>query len=326
MKITILSKTELEVDINNKLVNKPVLNDDSDIVIVYSDDYFDDILFDHLLKLKKKYLAVFVTSFNSEELMLYNKQYLEFCFNNNINFLDYDKQIHNLNNYINDNIIISPNYTKFNYYYQTMQAELNYAEWFNGKTFEGKKILDLGCGVPHYLEGLNPREYVGVDLSETMTTSAKEKFPYHTFLTANILETNINADVVISILDVLNYIPEFEQVKTVIENVYNNLSDGGQFIFDIHDKSVLRSFKDYFDFEEIDDEQFIWESNVKNHDLTHYFQIIDKDYKVHVEKHYQHYYDIKLIIKHLKSVGFKKIQINDCYNHHIITAYKENNE
>lgn len=322
MKITILSKEKLEVGINNKLVNKPILNDDSDIVIVHSDDYFDDVLFDHLLKLKKKYLAVFVTSFNDEELMLYNKQYLEFCFNNNINFLDYDKQIHNLKDYLNENIIISPNYSKFNYYYQTMQPELDYSQWFNNKTFEGKKIVDLGCGVPHYLKALNPSEYIGVDLSETMTTNAKEKFPNYTFLTGNILETKIDTDVVISILDVLNYIPQFEQVKTIIENVYNSLSDNGQFIFDVHDKSVLRSFKDYFDFEESEEEQFIWESKVKDHHLTHYFQIIDKDYKVHVEKHYQHYYDIKLIIKHLKNVGFRKIEINDCYNHHIITAYK----
>lgn len=323
MKITILSKAPIETPFNNVLNDKPVLNDDSDVVIVHSDDYFTDQLFDYLKRLKKKYLAVFVIGFNNPELMLYNKQYVEFCFDNNINFLDYDKDTSELVPYLEKNLSFDADYTKFAKYYLELQPEIDYTPWFRGNDFSGKKVVDLGCGMPTYLSQLNPSEYQGIDLSEEMIKRANQNFPSYQFETGDICNASYTADVVISILDVFNYLPEFENVKAVISNVFANLNPGGEFIFDVHDKAVLRTFKDYFDFEDEGEEQFIWESNVSGHNLTHYFQIVDEDYKVYVEKHYQHYYDIDLILKHMELVGFTLIEVDREYNHHIVRAKKE---
>lgn len=326
MKITIISANPIKTQFNNVVCDKPILNDNSDVVIVNSDDYFDDKLFDQLLRLKKKYLAVFVVGFNDPELMLYNKQYVEFCFDNNINFLDFDQDKEDLETYLEQNLFFEEDYTRFAKFYLELQPEIDYTKWFKTETFAGNRVVDLGCGVPHYLKGLTPETYLGIDLSKVMVERANEQFPDYQFKVGDITNQEYEADVVISVLDVMNYLPDFDTVKAVLQNAYNNLSNGGEIIFDIHHKSVLRAFKDYFDFEDEGEEQFIWESNVDGHKLTHYFQIIDKDYKVFVEKHYQTYYDIDLILKYLQAIGFTNVTADVEYNHHIIRAKKETNE
>ncbi len=327
MKVTILSATDLPVDYNVVIAERPILNDDSDIVIVNSDDYFDDKLFNELRRLKKKYLALFAIGFNREDLLLYNKQYVEFCFDNNINFLDYDQENGDLQMYLDQNIFFDADYTKFAKYYLELQPEIDYTSWFEDEDFSEKRVVDLGCGVPHYLKDLNPQSYLGLDLSIEMIKRATKEFPNYDFEVSDIATASYSADVVISVLDVLNYLPTLDAVKSVIANAYDNLSNGGKLIFDVHHKSVLRAFKDYFDFEENDDEQFIWESSVQAHNLTHYFQIVDKDYKVHIEKHYQSYYDINLLRKYLEQIGFVIETDNQEYNHHILKCVKkETNE
>lgn len=327
MKVTILSATELAVDYNVVITERPTLNDDSDIVIVNSDDYFDDKLFDELKRLKRKYLALFVIGFNTPDLMLYNKQYVEFCFDNNINFLDFDQDKEDLQTYLDNNLFFEADYTKFAKYYLELQPEIDYQPWFGDTDFTEKRVVDLGCGVPHYLTGLNPKSYLGLDLSAEMIERATAQFEQYDFEVCDITTKSYSADIVISVLDVFNYLPSLEDVKTVIANAYNNLNANGVLIFDVHHKSVLRAFKDYFDFDERDDEQFIWESGVDGHKLTHYFQIVDKDYKVFVEKHYQTYYDIDLLRKYISQVGFEiESDVNE-YNHHILKCVKkETNE
>lgn len=327
MKVTILTANQLEVDYNQVITDQPVLNDDSDIVIVNSDDYFDDKLFDQLRRLKKKYLGLFVIGFNQPELLLYNKQYVDFCFDNNINFLDYDQDKETLQTYLDNNLFFTADYTKFAKYYLELQPEIDYRAWFGEEKFNGKRVVDLGCGVPHYLSGLNPESYLGLDLSPEMINRAQTKFPNYTFAVEDITTAKYQADVVISILDVINYLPTLDDVIHVFENVYANLSPNGEFIFDVHHKSVLRAFNNYFDFEENDDEQFIWESSVKQHKITHYFQIVDGDYKVYVEKHNQQYYDIDILRNNLSKIGFKIVSDETAYNHHIIKCIKkETNE
>lgn len=325
MKLTILSANPIETKYNNAIGEKPILNDDSDIVVVYSDDYFDDNLFNQLKRLKRKYLAVFAIMFNSQDLLAYNEQYLEFCFENNIGLLDYNQK-EAIDQYLENNLIITENYSKFIKYYQDLQPQINYDSWFKEIDFKQKSVVDLGCGIPNYLDIINPDNYHGYDLSKEMIKSAKNEYPQYTFSVNDIMRCEYRADIVISILDVINYLPNIEAVKSLLTSIYNNLNEGGVLIFDIHQKSVLHTFKDYFDFEDNDDEQFVWESKTDNHKIIHYFQIIDKDYKVYIEKHYQQYYDCEIITKHLNEVGFKDVEVINDYNHHIIRAKKESNE
>lgn len=323
MKVTIITANKLDVDVNQVITNQPVLNDDSDIVIVNSDDYFDDKLFDQLRRLKKKYLGLFVIGFNDPELLMYNKQYVDFCFDHNINFLDYDQDKESLQTYLDNNLVFNADYTKFAKYYLQLQPEIDYHNWFGNEDFRDKRVVDLGCGVPHYLSTLKPQSYLGFDLSAEMIRRAQLAYPDYDFVVNDITTVDFQADVVISILDVINYLPSLEDVIAVFTNVYRNLSPNGMFIFDVHHKSVLRAFNNYFDFEEDEKEQFIWESSVKQHQLTHYFQIVDENYKVYVEKHHQQYYDIQLIRKHLTNIGFVIVSDTEAYNHHIIKCIKK---
>lgn len=323
MEITILSAVPLTTKYKNVVNEKPVLNDNSDVVIVNSDDYFGEKLTEYLLRLKNKYLAVFAIGFNKQELLAYNNQYLEFCFENNIVFLDFDEKEGSIDNYLQTNISFVSAYSKFVKFYIEFQPTLDYSFWFEGDDFQNKKVVDLGCGVPTYLNTIDPKDYTGYDLSADMINIAKKKWPQKQFEVADILDVDYQADVVISILDVLNYIPSFTDVQALITNIYKNLNENGLFIFDIHKKAALNLFKNYFTFEDFDDEQFIWETNVEHHKITHYLQMIDKDYKLHIEKHVQYYYDKELIVKELKRAGFKNITIKDEYNHHIIRAYKK---
>lgn len=326
MKVTIITANQLDVDLNQVICDQPVLNDDSDIVIVNSDDYFDDKLFEQLRRLKKKYLGLFVIGFNQPDLLVYNKQYVDFCFDNNINFLDYDQDKESLQTYLDNNLFFNADYTKFAKYYLELQPEINYQNWFGTDDFKNKRVVDLGCGVPHYLNGLQPASYLGLDLSTEMIRRAQLEYDQYQFAVQDITTADFQADVVISILDVINYLPSLETVIQVFTNVYNNLSANGVFIFDVHHKSVLRAFSNYFDFEENEDEQFIWESSVKQHQITHYFQIVDQDYKVYVEKHRQQYYDIQLLRKHLTDIGFVIESDTVAYNHHIIKCIKKESD
>lgn len=311
---------------NNVNKETPVLNDDSDVVIVNSDDYFSDELFKQLRKLKKKYLAVFVIGFNDPKLLLYNKQYVDFCFDNNINFLDFDKDTMQLDEYLKKNLSFDDDYSTFAKYYEKMQVEIDYNPWFEGMDFKGKKVVDFGCGSAPYLKELKGAEYLGIDISPEMIGLGREKYPNTNFEVGDVKSYKEKCDIAISILDVINYLPTIDDVYAMLENVYDNLNANGTFIFDVHHKAVLRLFKKYFDFEDDEEGQFIWESNVDGYQINHYFQMIDNDYIVHVEKHSQKYYDIDLLLKKLKEIGFK-IQSNKVeYNHHIIVAKKGNDE
>ncbi len=327
MKLTIISKNQVSSKYNNVLKDEVILDDDSDIVIVYSDDYFDDTIFSKLLRLKKKYLGLFVTSLSTSYVQMYNKQYLEFCFDNNINFLDFDNSAHKLDDYIEKNIRLDNNYTKFAKYYLTLQPQVDYDIWLSDFDFSDKDVVDLGCGVPDYVQVINPRSYIGYDLSQTMISKAQKKYEHYRFINENITNVRERCDVVLSIFDVLNYLQTIEDVYRVFENVYQNLNDGGVFIFDVHKKTVLTLFENHFDYVDNADEQFIWQADTKGNEIIHYLEIIDSEYIVHIEKHKQTYYDIELLLKKLKNIGFIIKHHNECYEHHIIMAKKEvNNE
>lgn len=81
-------------------------------------------------------------------------------------------------------------------------------------------ILDIGCGPGDLLASLDPRDGVGVDISDKMIQLAKQKFPQNTYLTGNAEELPIHKPfeyVVIS--DSIGFFPDiqkaFEQLKFV---------------------------------------------------------------------------------------------------------------
>lgn len=291
------------------------ITENCDGLIIYSDDYYDDNFLNNLLALKSRYITLIVTTPNIDDESF--EFFLDFCSDNNITVISKVE--------IESHLHFTESYNRFNKFYQTLQPDLNYDYWFNKQQFDNKDVVDLGAGIPHYLHGLTPKSYIGIDLSSTMIKEAKTIFPDYHFLNQNICEYRTqDIDIVISILDVINYLPTIGEVEVVFNNVFASLKDKGKFIFDIHTESCLTAFDDYFEFCEIDDQQFIWESQVTANSLIHYFQITDENYHVYFEKHYQFFYTLEQIVNLLYSCGFSKVENILAYNHYIITATKEN--
>lgn len=104
--------------------------------------------------------------------------------------------------------------------------------------FQGKSVLDLGCGYGWhclYAAEHGARKVIGTDISQKMLNVAKEKnrFPdtieYRQQAIEDIQFANASFDLVVSSL-ALHYVADFAQV---CHKIYACLTEKGQFIFSI---------------------------------------------------------------------------------------------
>ncbi len=294
------------------------------IIVVVSDKVYNEKFIENLQMLKTRFISLLITK--PTEISDEKRDEVEqVCIENNISILLDNNQQSSIQNFVDQNVIIENNYEVLAKYYVQLQPQINYIYWFKNITFENKSVVDLGCGVPEYLNYLKPTKYLGIDISAQMITLARNKYKQNMFKVGNILTEKYNADVVISLFDVINYLPTISEVQQLFANVFQNLNNNGLFIFDIHHECAMDNYRDYFYFEENENEQFIWESQVVNNKLIHYFQVVDDQYKVHIEKHIQTFYDKETIIKLLKVIGFDIIELIHEYDHYIIKTIKKGN-
>ena len=63
-------------------------------------------------------------------------------------------------------------------------------------------ILDLGCGLAHFLHFLNINgvycKYIGVDLNDNFIYHNRIKYPEHVFIKSNVLDLNVEADIIVA--------------------------------------------------------------------------------------------------------------------------------
>ena len=103
--------------------------------------------------------------------------------------------------------------------------------------FEGKKVLDLGCGYGwhcKYAVEQGADHVLGIDLSHKMLETAKQKNSASniTYRRAAIEDLNFSPetfDIILSSL-AFHYIKDFE---TIIQNISNWLKQGGEFVFSV---------------------------------------------------------------------------------------------
>ena len=103
--------------------------------------------------------------------------------------------------------------------------------------FEGKKVLDLGCGYGwhcKYAVEQGADHVLGIDLSHKMLETAKQKNSASniTYRCAAIEDLNFSPetfDIILSSL-AFHYIKDFE---TIIQNISNWLKQGGEFVFSV---------------------------------------------------------------------------------------------
>jgi 2-polyprenyl-3-methyl-5-hydroxy-6-metoxy-1,4-benzoquinol methylase len=140
-------------------------------------------------------------------------------------------------------------YTRFADIYDALTHDIHYSRWadylqsaFLKFGVEPKLILELGCGTGSMAIELSKRNYevIALDSSADMLTRAYNKALENDvdilFLNQDMRDFELygTVDIIICLLDSLNYITSLEEVKKIFRLVNNYLNPGGLFIFDIN--------------------------------------------------------------------------------------------
>ncbi|MFB4166538.1 class I SAM-dependent DNA methyltransferase [Virgibacillus sp. JSM 102003] len=182
-----------------------------------------------------------------------------------------------------------------------------------------KTIVDLGCGTGQITTRLAREGYhmTGVDYSSDMLSYAEqrasmERLPVQ-WINQDLTNLSgiINQDAAVSYCDVMNYITEEDDLRTVFQNIADLLKVGGLFIFDVHSLSHVEQNLVNQTFGEVnDDVSYIWfcsEGEIQGemyHDLT-FFVSDQEKYSRFDEVHHQRTYSIDFYAWLLNDAGFE---------------------
>ncbi|MCR8845847.1 class I SAM-dependent methyltransferase [Paenibacillus sp. SC116] len=226
-------------------------------------------------------------------------------------------------------------YESFALVYDRLMADMPYDEWqrmakeaLERYQIHPARIVDLGCGTGSLTLPLakDAAEVIGIDLSETMLTMAREKANAYgrvgdkvQWVCQDMRSWSIPdpADAVFSFCDCINYITELDDVRAVFEHTARNLRSGGLFMFDMHH---ARQFEQYeqeqpFTLDE-QDIAYMWhcdydrEQQQIEHDLVIFVQDNESErYHRIDEVHVQRAYETETVIEMLKEAGFEQIEV-----------------
>lgn len=226
-------------------------------------------------------------------------------------------------------------YTGFAAVYDTFMDDVPYGEWgeyiyqlLREYGIEQGLILDLGCGTGSLTEILAMKGYdmIGVDYSQEMLQIAMEKRIRSQldilYLHQDMREFELYGTVgaVISICDSVNYIVDYEDLKSVFALVNNYLDPEGLFIFDfntVYKYEVLLA--DNTIAEDRDDHSFIWENYYDQETMINEYALSlfireEKDqFRKYQEIHYQRAYTLEQITRALTESGLIFVAAYDAF-------------
>ena len=226
---------------------------------------------------------------------------------------------------------MSNSYRKFAEYYDILTENVDYKsrmdeinslfQKYSDNTDE-KILLDLACGTGSMSEEAEKLGYdvIGVDCSEEMLFEAVNK-KYEKALDIQYVKQDMRkldlyggVDITICILDSLNHLSGFEDVKKVFERVFMFTNEGGLFIFDMNTpykhRNVLADNAFIFETEDV----FVaWENEFSEKDCKvditlNFFEKKHNNYKRYTENFSELAYEKEDIIKACEEVGFKLME------------------
>lgn len=226
---------------------------------------------------------------------------------------------------------MSNSYRKFAEYYDILTENVDYKsrmdeinslfQKYSDNTDE-KILLDLACGTGSMSEEAEKLGYdvIGVDCSEEMLFEAVNK-KYEKALDVQYVKQDMRkldlyggVDITICILDSLNHLSGFEDVKKVFERVFMFTNEGGLFIFDMNTpykhRNVLADNAFIFETEDV----FVaWENEFSEKDCKvditlNFFEKTHNNYKRYTENFSELAYEKEAIIKACEEVGFKLME------------------
>jgi len=104
------------------------------------------------------------------------------------------------------------------------------------------KILDLACGEGRHTSLFRAKGYdiKGVDLSDTLIKSGREKFPGLDLVQCDMRDIRGKYDLVLSLFTSFGYFEHEEEDRKVVSGVYRSLNPGGFFWFDFFNSEHIR--------------------------------------------------------------------------------------
>ena len=207
----------------------------------------------------------------------------------------------------------------------TYENTVEYLEKIFKKHYHKKPelMLELACGTGSITKLLSDKGYdmIGVDISEEMLNIARGKCDESVLLlNQDMTEFELfgTVDVIMCLLDSVNYITEPEKLQKMFMLVENYLEYGGVFVFDINSAYKLKNIIGENTFvRETENIYSVWENEQDDpfvHFILNFFvENPDGSYERFYEEHTERIYETTLIISMLEKAGFESI-----------TAYSEN--
>lgn len=176
-------------------------------------------------------------------------------------------------------------------------------------------VVDLGCGSGILAKALTQEGYhvLGIDLSPAMLELARKKAPIANFKQASLFRVEIPpCQAVTCIGECLNY--QFDQdgeaqLQELFKRIYQALSQGGVFIFDILEPDSItnqNSEKTYYEGEDwaiLLEKEADQDRNILTRKIT-IFRQVNNFYRRSQEIHSVKLYPISLLAKQLEKIGF----------------------
>ena len=217
--------------------------------------------------------------------------------------------------------------------YDYFMTDVPYNQWVDfykafTKEHLNPSVLDLGCGTGEMSLRLEPtaKKVVGIDLSAEMIEQANDKKPHGSswvFEQADLVQLSLDEqfDVIVSFLDVLNYITEKDQVKESFRRIKKHLNPGGKFLFDVHSLEHMNQLiKDEIYSYVTDDLSYIWfclpgqEKGEVHYDLTFFVADDDGRYQRFDEEHTQRTFLVEQYKHWLMQAGFSTVRVYADFN------------
>lgn len=220
-------------------------------------------------------------------------------------------------------------YDNFAYIYDKLMYDVDYVMWTDYiekliEKYSDKKpelVLDLGCGTGSLCIELAKRGYsmTGIDLSTDMLVCAREKSLLEKtdvlFLNQDMREFELygTEDLILSMMDSINYITDSNDLIKVFKLVNNYLNPEGLFIFDVNTEyKISKVLNDNVFYDLGEDISYIWQneydevSRICSFDIT-FFVKEGELYRRYEEYHEERAYSINEIESALKEAGLELI-------------------
>lgn len=226
-------------------------------------------------------------------------------------------------------------YKQFSDFYDKLVFDIDYEKYSNNikkilseNNIYSGNILEIGAGTGNLtleLAKLKDFNILAFDNSLEMISHANEKlkkFGNVDYIYQDMFDFNFKLygfDVVVSLLDVINYITEIEDLEYIFNSIYQSLNEDGVFIFDINSRyKLLEVLGNNTYVYEKDDIFYTWENTIDEgcddivyFDLNFFYKEEDGKYSRVYEEQVERYHSIDTIINLLTNSGFTNIEYFD---------------